>query len=96
MDWMGSGGEGEEGCMCGLHSHIWLHYSVTQSTMINLMVKIVITSKKKIIKNSNYLTNIPMNACDTMAWVHGVSWCAKIQYHTQTCVTHFRNTVGFR
>ena len=29
MDWMDSGGEGEEGFMCGLQSHIWLHHSVT-------------------------------------------------------------------
>jgi len=62
---MDSGGEGEEGCMCDLHSHIWLHHSVTQSTY--LMGKIVITSEKKIIKNSDYLTNIPVNTHDT-AW----------------------------
>ena len=90
MDWMDSG-EGEEGCICSLHSHIWLH-----SDMINSMGKVVITSKKKTIKNSGYLTNIPVNTCDTVAQAHSVLQCAKIQYHTHTHVTHFRNTIGFR
>jgi len=68
----------------------------SQCDMINFTGKIVITSEKKIIKNSDYLTNIPTNTCNTMAWVHGVSQCAKIQYCTHTCMTHFGNTTGFR
>ena len=49
MGWRDSGGEGEEGCTHSLHSHIWLHHSVTLSTLINLTEKIVITSKKKLL-----------------------------------------------
>jgi len=36
--------------------------------------------------------NKPMNTRDTVAWVHCVLWCAKIQYCT--CVTRFGNTTG--
>ena len=94
MDWMGGGGGGEERCTRSSHNHIWLCHSVTQSTSINLMGKILITSEKKIIKNSDYLTNIPANTQDTAAWVHSLLRCAKIQYHTQTHVTCFRKTAG--
>jgi len=66
----------------------------SQCDMINFTGKIVITSEKKIIKNSDYLTNIPTNTCNTMAWVHGVSQCAKIQNHTCSHGTCFGNTMG--
>ena len=38
----------------------YLVVSQCDTTLINLMGKIVITSKKKIIKNSDYLPNIPV------------------------------------
>jgi hypothetical protein len=65
--------------------YVWLaqpYLVVSQCDTINLMGKILITSEKKIMKNSNYLTNIPVNTRDTVAWVHALSQCAKIQYHT--------------
>ena len=63
MDWMDNGGEGEEG-------RLTQPYLVaSQCDMINLMGKIVITSEKRIIKNSDYLTNILVNTCDTVAQV---------------------------
>ena len=35
-----------------------------------------------------------MDTRDTVVQVHGVLRCAKVQYRTRTCGTHFGSTVG--
>jgi len=67
-----------------VHSHIWLHHSVTQWTWQKEK------PRKNIVSNMDDPTNKPVNTCNTVAWV----WCAKNWNHTRTCDTYFGSTTG--
>lgn len=52
-------------------------------------------NKKKTEKWHLLYYNIPVHTHEPVVWVCSMMWCAKIYYHTCTCITHFGNTTGF-